>query len=229
MKLVYWSDYICPFCYVGITRMRKAIAAAGLENEVDIEMRSYELDLAASRKPTGRTGDRFAARYRVTEEDAAKRVAYITELGHNEGLEMNFATTQITNTLDAHRMTKLAHDLGNYQFEELCYKAYFTDNLVMADHDVLRQIAAEAGLPAEDVDRVLASKDYRVAVRADERAAYDIGVQSIPFFLVDDTFAMAGCNTVDEMRVFLEHAVNGEQSAGAIMADADNVCGPNGC
>ena len=31
MKVTYWSDYACPYCYIGETRLRKAIASLGLE------------------------------------------------------------------------------------------------------------------------------------------------------------------------------------------------------
>lgn len=44
MKIVYWSDYACPYCYIGETRLKKAIKELGLENEVEIETRAFELD-----------------------------------------------------------------------------------------------------------------------------------------------------------------------------------------
>ena len=44
MKIVYWSDYACPYCYIGETRLKKAIKKLGLENEVEIETQAFELD-----------------------------------------------------------------------------------------------------------------------------------------------------------------------------------------
>jgi hypothetical protein len=44
MKITYWSDYACPYCYIGEKRLETAISELGLENDIDIEMRAFELD-----------------------------------------------------------------------------------------------------------------------------------------------------------------------------------------
>ena len=188
MKVTYWSDYACPYCYIGETRLGKAIASLGLEGEVEVEMRAFELN-----------------------PDAPYEVV---------------ATTLNTNMLDAHRLTKLAHSLGNTRFEGLCYEAYFVKNEVMADHGVLRKLAAEAGLPEADVERVLASDEYKDEVRADERDAYAMGVHAVTFFVVDGTYAISGCYPTEEMARVLERAHGESLAEGAAQGMA---CGPEGC
>ena len=147
-------------------------------------------------------------------------------MGRGEGIEFNYATTLNTNMLDAHRLTKLAHSLGNTRFEGLCYEAYFVKNEVMADHGVLRKLAAEAGLPKADVERVLASDEYEDEVRADERDAYAMGVHAVPFFVVDGKYAISGCYPTEEMARVLERAHGESLAEGAAQGMA---CGPEGC
>lgn len=226
MKVTYWSDYACPYCYIGETRLHNAIAAMGLEDEVEVEMKAFELNPDAPYEVTGSTLDRFAAKYGLTKEAAAERIEGISRMGRAEGIEFNYATTLNTNMLDAHRLTKLAHALGNTRFEELCYEAYFVKNEVMADQEVLRRLAAEAGLPETDVERVLTSDEHEVEVRADEHEAYRQGVHAVPFFVVDGKYAISGCYPTDEMAHVLEKA-HAEALAEHVVQGA--TCGPEGC
>lgn len=226
MKVTYWSDYACPYCYIGETRLHNAIASLGLEGAVDVEMKAFELNPDAPYEVVGSTLDRFAMKYGLSKEAATERIDGISQMGRDEGIDFNYATTLNTNMLDAHRLTKLAHGLGNTRFEELCYEAYFVKNEVMADHDVLRRLASEAGLPAEDVERVLASDEYEAAVRADEHMAYAMGVHAVPFFVIDDKYAISGCYPTDEMVRVLEKAHGEELVAGAAQGA---TCGPDGC
>ena len=226
MRVTYWSDYACPYCYIGETRLKSAISAAGLEGEVDVEMKAFELNPDAPYEVVGPTLDRFAATYGLSKEAAADRIEGISQMGRNEGIEFNYATTLNTNMLDAHRLTKLAHALENTTFEELCYEAYFVKNEVMADHDVLRRIASEAGLPDADVEHVLGSDEYEAEVRADEREAYAMGVNAVPFFVVDGKYAISGCYPTDEMARVLEKAHSESLATGAAQGA---TCGAHGC
>ncbi len=226
MKVTYWSDYACPYCYIGETRLRRAIGSLGLDDEVEVEMRAFELNPDAPYEVVGTTLDRFAAKYGLTEEAAAERIEGIDRMGRAEGIDFNYATTRNTNMLDAHRLTKLAHALGNTRFEESCYEAYFVKNEVMADRDVLRHLAAEAGLPEEDVERVLSSDAYEAEVRADEREAYAMGVHAVPFFVVDGKYTISGCSPTEEMACVLGRA---RDEALATNPDRGMSCGPDGC
>ena len=226
MKVTYWSDYACPYCYIGETRLKNAIASLGIEDDVEVEMRAFELNPDAPREVVGPTLDRFAAKYGLSKEAAAERIEGISQMGRDEGIEFNYATTLNTNMLDAHRLTKLAHSLGNTSFESLCYEAYFVKNEVMADHGVLRRLAAEAGLPAADAERVLASDEYEDEVRADERDAYAMGVHAVPFFVVNGKYAIAGCYPTKEMAHVLEKAHEESLAEGAVQGMS---CGPDGC
>ena len=43
MEISYWSDIACPFCYIGASRMKRAMAAVGLNPE-DLTMKAYQLN-----------------------------------------------------------------------------------------------------------------------------------------------------------------------------------------
>lgn len=215
MKITYWSDYACPYCYIGETRLKRAIEALGDDASIEVEMKAFQLYPGAPEVPEGSTQERFAIKYGLTPEEAARRIESISNLGRAEGLEFNYSSTQNSNTMDAHRLTKLAHQLGNDAFEELCYAAYFGDNQVLADHDVLRSIAAQAGLPEAEVERVLAGDAFRDEVLADEREAAELGIHGVPYFLLDGKMAIPGAYPTAKMEEALRSLLAARQPTSA--------------
>ena len=131
MKVVYWSDYSCPFCYIGEARLKKAAEEAGVN--IVPEMKAFQLDPTAGLHAEGDTVTRFAKKYGLSMESAAHRIDMISEMGRGEGIDFRYATTLFTNTMDAHRLTKFAFYKGGpvlaEQIAEKLYAAYFTDNL----------------------------------------------------------------------------------------------------
>ena len=94
-------------------------------------------------------------------------------MGIAEGLDFRYASTLFTNTMDAHRLTKLAQSKGNPALTEriisALFKAYFTDNKELADKALLQSIGEACGLDAAEVREVLNSDRYRDEVISDER------------------------------------------------------------
>ncbi len=48
MKIELWSDYACPYCYIGEVRLKKALAEIDNKDEIKVIMKSFELDPNAS-------------------------------------------------------------------------------------------------------------------------------------------------------------------------------------
>ena len=87
MKITIWSDYACPFCYIGEKRLEKALA--DYKENFEIEFKSFELDPTASKKVTSTTIERFAKKYSMSEEDAAAQIEQISTMGRREGIDLN--------------------------------------------------------------------------------------------------------------------------------------------
>ena len=131
MKIVYWSDYACPYCYIGETRLKKAIKELGLENEVEIETRAFELDPDVPKTVETITVDRFAKKYRLSKEEAQQQIDHISQLGIDEGIDFRYATTLYTNTRDAHRLTKLAQTKHDAALEDRVSELLFEPILLV--------------------------------------------------------------------------------------------------
>ena len=116
MKVTYWSDYACPYCYIGETNLRHALDELGVNYE--FEMKAFELNPYAKKSAGGDVVAMFAAKYQLSLEDAQKRVDSINTMARDAGLEFDYAKVFHTNTADAHRLTKLAKDKGGTELAD---------------------------------------------------------------------------------------------------------------
>lgn len=207
MKITYWSDYACPYCYIGETKLKKAIAQIpGLEH-VEFEMKAFQLDPTAGLHAEGDTQTRFAQKYGISFEEAGRRVEGISAMGCEEGLDFKYATTLFTNTMDAHRLTKLAQSKEDKTIAERLrhslYHAYFTENKELADKKLLHELGLEAGLEEAEVEGLLATHDFEEAVLEDQQEAYRSGIHSVPFFVIGK-YGVSGAQPTDVFKEVLE-------------------------
>jgi predicted DsbA family dithiol-disulfide isomerase len=96
-------------------------------------------------------------------------------------------------SLDAQRLGEHARSQGLYQaFFERTMDAYWAEGRNIGDHEVLRALAAEAGV--EGADEVLASDRHADAVVRSTAEAHAIGVNGIPGFLLDGRLLVLGAH-----------------------------------
>lgn len=233
MKIVYWSDYACPYCYIGETRLKKAIKELGIEDKVEMEFKAFELNPYCAEFSTETTLERFAMKYRLSKEDAAAKIEEISQLGRAEGIDFRYATTRNTNTFKAHRVTKLAYEKGGYELadkvSELFFDAYFTKNLELANPDTLLSVAEQAGLDRDEVEAMLKSDRFKDEIRHDEREAELYGVQGVPFFILNDKKVIPGAFSTRAFKHTLEKLMQEELQVVEPEEEAVGHCGPDGC
>ncbi|MDE6556072.1 MAG: DsbA family oxidoreductase [Duncaniella sp.] len=235
MTLTVWSDFACPYCYIGETRLEKAIDELGLKEDVTINYKAFELDPTASKEVVSSTPERFAKKYGLSLEGAKEQIEHISELGRELGIDFRYATTNYSNTRDAHRLMKLAEAKYDRQtvekLNEALFKAYFVENLVLADHKVLLDKALEVGMDEDKVKEVLDSDMYDDEVRLDEREAAMRGVRGVPYIVFDGNFAVPGAMSIDGFKSALERQLNikKEEEQKATATEHPHQCGPDGC
>lgn len=229
MKITYWSDYACPYCYIGESRLKKAIAEIPESSDIELEMKAFQLDPSAGEHATGDTQTRFAHKYGISFADAGRQIESISQMGIAEGLDFKYATTLFTNTMDAHRLTKLVQSKNDPALAEkvieALFKAYFTDNKELADKELLQIIGEECGLDSEEVKEVLSSDKYEDEVLLDEREAARYGIHAVPFFVVGQ-YGISGAQSVEGMKATIMKAM--EESAETV-TEQGMSCGSDGC
>lgn len=228
MKIELWSDYACPYCYIGERRLKKAIAAIGGQDEIEIVMRSFELDPYTSREVVSTTLERFAKKYRLSQEAARRRIEDITSLAVAEGIDFKYISTRYTNTFDAHRLTKLAESKGKKGISEKLFAAYFTDNKELSNLALLKEIGVEVGLDAEEVEEILSTDLFAKEVREDEQMAAAYGIHGVPYFLINGEYTLSGAQPTELLQRALQELLAKEKTAVVENMEGE-VCGPEGC
>ena len=204
MKIEIWSDIACPYCYLGKRRLDMALRALDFADEIELVWRSFELDPNAELNYQQNKYELLAEKYDQSKEWAELLCESLTQQGKEIGVDFDFDKNQVTNTFDAHRVLQLAkkHGLSN-ECKEALLTVFFTEGKLVSDHSVLQQVARQVGLPSDEVDVLLSSEEYTEQVREEEQMAAEIGIQSVPFFIIDEAFGMEGAQPVEHIKSML--------------------------
>lgn len=202
MKVEIWSDYVCPFCYIGKRRFEQALEQFEHKDKVEVVFKSFELDPHIQRDGNPNVIDMLMAKYGMSREQAIENTNNLTQQAKAVGLDYHMDRTIQTNTFDAHRLTYLAAQNGKHnEMTERLLKAHFVDVLHVGDRETLANLAVEVGLDRAEVERVLDNGDYEKEVRADQLEAQQLGIRGVPYFVLNRKYAISGAQPSE---VFLE-------------------------
>lgn len=188
-----WSDVMCPFCYLGHTVLHEAIDAFEHAEHVQVHYRSYQLmpDLPAD-TPTDLAA-LLSQQQGVTPEQLEAGHRQLMQRGAESGLEYRFEQTITINTRTAHRLIHFAASQGaGAVMVDALFRAHFTDGQNIADIDTLVALAGKAGLDEDAARDALSGDAFDAEVAADIDAARQRGIQGVPYFLIDGTYALSG-------------------------------------
>ena len=207
MRVEIWSDVVCPWCAIGKRRFEAALAAFEHQDGVEVRWRSFELDQTAPRSVGGSSAQRLADKYGVPLDQARAMEQRVTDLAAAEGLRFRYDIAQPGNTLDAHRLLHLAADRGvQPAVKDRLLRAYFSEGEPIADRDALVRLGAEGGLDPAEAAEVLDSDAYLADVRADEAGARELGIQGVPFFVLDRRYGVSGAQPIEVLLEALRRA-----------------------
>ena len=229
MRIEIWSDVVCPWCYIGKRRLEQALAEFDHGDQVEVLYRSFELDPSAPQEAVETTVEALARKWGTDVAGARQAMARGDEVAAEVGLHFRHHDAPRARTIDAHRLLHLARDLGlQAELKEALLAAYFTRGESMADHDVLRKVAADVGIDPSRADEVLGSDEYADAVEADLREAVSLGASGVPFYVVDRKYGISGAQPTEVFAQVLDKAWSDSHPALDLVGGAD-ACGPDGC
>ncbi|MFS0692023.1 DsbA family oxidoreductase [Streptomyces nitrosporeus] len=233
MRVEIWSDIACPWCYIGKARFEKGLAGFAHRDRVEVVHRSFELDPGRAKGDTEQVIGMLARKYGRTPEQAREMEGNVAANAQAEGLGYLTEGRDHGNTFDIHRLLHLAKARGlQDELLTLAYRANFAEERSVFDGSVLADIAAEAGLDADEVRAVLADPEaYADEVRADEQEAARLGATAVPFFVFDRRYGISGGQPSEVFAQALEQAWKDHEPAGlvpvggdAAACDADGAC-----
>jgi predicted DsbA family dithiol-disulfide isomerase len=208
MDIHIWSDIVCPWCYLGKRRFEHALAIFDHRDEVEVTHRSFQLDPTRPRHETTNRRTMLKTKYQLTDDKVREMDARMERLAEIEGLEYHLTEAGVTgNTLDAHQLLQFgkARGIQDAVIERL-YRAYFTEQRSVFERQSLVALAGEAGLDEAESRDMLERDGYVNAVEADVREARSLGVNGVPFFVIDGRYGISGAQATDVFTEALSRA-----------------------
>lgn len=211
-----WSDIACPWCFLGKHRFE-----AGLQKfaekfpEVFVEVESHSFELAPD-TPVDFSGSEidFLVKHKGMAVDQVEAMLeQMSELGAAEGVDLNFAQVRHTNTHRAHRVLHLAKEQGlQAELQERLFRAYFSEGVEIADPEQLARLGEEVGLDGQEVIEALDDEGYGDEVERDITRARMLGVTGVPYFLLEEKYAVPGAQSAETFASVLERVLQFQRS-----------------
>lgn len=190
------SDIACPWCFIGKARFEAVLEKLGLEDKVAVTWLPYELNPDMPAKGTDRTA------YLDQKFGPGKRREIeirLSEAALESGVTFNWSgVTKSVNTRMAHMLIAAASTVQRgTEMKAALFKAYWQDGRDVGDPDTLVAIATELGFDEQAVRDELGNGELRETVIGLEDHARKVGVDGVPFFIVDGKLAVSGAQPPD--------------------------------
>lgn len=206
------SDVVCPWCYVGKKHLEEALRQ---RPDLDVEVRFLPYQLDDTIPAEGMPRQAYMMRKFGDPQRIQAMHDRLTEAGRADGIDFAFDKITVSpNTLDSHRLIRWAGEAGvQPAMKDRLMKAYFTEGADLSDHATLARLAGEAGMVESQVVEWLATDVDKDAVKADIERARMMGVQGVPFFILDKSIGVSGAQPATTLAQAMDYAIEQRDKA----------------
>ena len=211
MQLDLIIDVVCPWCFVGERQLMVALSERP-DAVTSFSIRPFQL--SPNTPAEGIDRETYYAEKFGTGPEVQQTRDHLMKLGEALGIEFNFdKKVQIANTLDAHRLIRWAHNDGKQlEVAEGLMIKYFTEAAFLGDHDVLKDVARDAGMNVDIVQELLATDRDKDMVAQDCNAAQQMGISGVPFYIFDGTQGVSGAQSPDALIKVIDETLAKQQA-----------------
>lgn len=207
------SDPVCPWCYIGKTRLEQAMNA---RPELDFQLEWHPFQLNPDMPPEGMDRRAYLELKFGGRERTVAIYGQIADAAAEAGIKINYERIErMPNTLDAHRLIHWAglEGVQNQVVGDL-FQAYFQQGQDISDPKVLIKIATAAGIDGEMIAKLLSQDVDKQDIQKRDANARQKGVSGVPCFIINNAHAVTGAQPSDLwLRVFDEIAAKTAESA----------------
>jgi predicted DsbA family dithiol-disulfide isomerase len=191
MKIDVYADVVCPWCYVGEKRLEKALRS---RPDLEVERRWRPFQLRPEMPAGGVPWRPFALEKFGGEENMRRAFAHVAAAGEPEGVRFDFdRVASAPNTVNAHRLILHAARRGReWPMADALFRGYFAQGRDLNDPEALAAMAADAGLDPDEARAYLAGDSGAQDVWESQQVAVGLGIGGVPFYVIDDRYAVSG-------------------------------------
>lgn len=208
LQIDIFSDPVCPWCLLGLNRLDKVVKA--LPDDIAVEIRHHPFLLDANAPPEGENIVEMLTRKYGREpyeawdrlEAEAKTVGLDLDM-RKQG--MRYPSQPALVLIAAARDRGTQHELALAMSH-----AYYIDALNIADTEVLVSIGARFGFNAEEVRALVTDAAALSAVEAAAAQASAQGISGVPFFILNNRYALSGAQPEEVFARAIDQALDVE-------------------
>jgi predicted DsbA family dithiol-disulfide isomerase len=203
IKIDVVSDVACPWCYVGMKRLEKALAMTP-EIETQVTWQPFQLDPSV---PTSGSDIKEYYASKFGSEDQAQRIFDNMEnVGKEEGINFDFMKMSRTmNTLPLHVLMFEAEKQGfKTQLKTRFFRAYFEDATDLSNSENLVKIMEEFGWDRSTTLDYLENKELGTQIKEKIKYYQSKGVSAVPFFIFNDKYGVSGAQAPNVLAQMLQ-------------------------
>jgi predicted DsbA family dithiol-disulfide isomerase len=198
IQIDFVSDVVCPWCVIGLRELETALARLGDVVEPDLHLQPFELNPTMPREGQN-ISEHLEQKFGRKMDDSSGIRQALQARAADVGFAMAMNdNSRVYNSFDAHRLLHWAglQDAGRQvALKHALFGAYFTENLNIADADVLVEKAESVGLDGAEAREVLTSGRYADQVRAAEQGWMRSGINSVPAVVINRKYLISGGQT----------------------------------
>jgi predicted DsbA family dithiol-disulfide isomerase len=201
-EIVVYSDYVCPFCYLGRASLSRYQESR--DEELEIDWRPFDLR-SGRRNPDGSIDHSVDDGKDDDYYEQAKQ--NVRRLQEQYGVEMELDIATDVDSLPAQIVSyyiKRQHPYETWlDFDEAVFEALWTEGADIGDENLLVELAEEAGVGGGEVRAALDDESLRRDVRAQFSDAQRAGVSGVPTFAYDG-YAARGAVPPEQLERLVE-------------------------
>ena len=176
LKIIAYSDYICPFCYIGYYRIEQLKK----EYNLDVEWRPFEIH------PETPKGGALAEDLPFPKGYLEMAFANVKRLANEDGLELKFSG-KLPNSRLALYISEFARKKGMFEeFHRLVLEAYWLEGKDIGDTSLLFNLAESVGLDKEEINEYLKSDEPFEVVKQSLKEVRSYGINGVPAFVIEN-------------------------------------------
>ncbi len=198
LNVTVFSDYICPFCYVGHHRLMR------LKDSYDLKINWCFIEIHPETSAQGEP----VASLAYPSEQWNQLMQILEAVAREEGIIMA-EHTFTTNSKDALLLSEASKQEGRdkfYDLHERLFSAFFVDSRNIGDRDVLRELAPEAGIDNDVIESAWQDPKHQQHLMNNYDAARRHEIQAVPSFIFGER-KLTGVVTEDVFRSAAEELI----------------------
>ncbi|MGO3344052.1 MAG: DsbA family oxidoreductase [Marinomonas sp.] len=206
------SDVVCPWSYLGYTRLKQAIDQLGDDYRIDIRWQPFELHPDIS--PEGEDRENYLTKRFGSQERLNEATHALQQVGIENGITFNFSEKdRLPNTKLAHQFILAANkvDLSTPLVLAL-FNAHFTLGQDIGKKAKLEEIALSIGMKDSDIQYAY-EENARIIVDKKIARLKQLEINSAPTYVINDKYMIHGAHSPEDFFKTLNDIAEKSQSA----------------